>query len=128
MGSLYYNRKSAIKKGVYIMKKEIYDEIVVRADADIPEDIRLTYYLLTGAVGGDYCDLEVYGVEIDKELLSGKSAGREKKQIKNLFFKRSEAVGFLKKISENRVTPMELKYVIKEYIDDRIDAIVANNV
>lgn len=106
------------------MKKEFYDEIIIKDDGGCGDDFRLTYYLLTGAVSQEYCDLEVYGVEIDKEILSG---GREKKQIKNLFFKRSEAIDFLKKISRNRVTPMELKYVIKEYIDDRIDSIAASN-
>ena len=104
------------------MKKEVYDEIVIKAESG--EDIRLTYYLLTGAVSQEYCDLEVYGVEIDKEHILG---GMEKKQIKNLFFKRSEAIDFLKKIARNKVTPMELKYVIKEYIADRIDSIVASN-
>lgn len=108
------------------MKKEFFNEVIVATD-EISHEIRLTYYLLTGAVSREYCDLKVYGVEIDKEIISDEKAGKEKKQIKNLFFKRSEAIEFLDKICRNRVTPMELKYVIKEYIDDQIDAIVANN-
>ena len=108
------------------MKKEFFDEVIVATD-EISREIRLTYYLLSGAVSREYCDLEVYGVEIDKEVISGGKTGKEKKQIKNLFFKRSEAVHFLEKICRNKVTPMELKYVIKEYIDDQIDAMAANN-
>ena len=108
------------------MNKEFFSEVNVVSDENMHE-IKLTYYLLSGSVSREYCDLEVYGVEIDKETVPCGKSGKEKKQIKNLFFKRSEAVNFLEKISRNKVTPMELKYVIKEYIDDQIDAIVASN-
>jgi len=110
------------------MKKEYFDQVIVKAGEDMLCDMKLTYYLLTGAISEEYCDLEVYGVEIEKELVSGRnSEGIERKLIKDLFFKKSEAVEFLNKISCNKVTPMELKYVLRDYIYDQINSATVNN-
>ena len=109
------------------MKKELFDKVTVRVDEDIPYDMELTYYLLTDAVSEEYCDLEVYGVEIDKEVKFGKYAGVERKMVKDMFFKKCEALDFLSKISRNTVTPMELKYVIKDYISQQIKVLTVND-
>lgn len=110
------------------MKKECFDTVILRVEDDIPYDMKLTYYLLTGAVSEEYCDLKVYGVEIEKEVISGKiKAGIERKMVKDLFFKRCDAVEFLNKIIRNRVTPMELKYVIKDHINEQINRLSVKN-
>lgn len=106
------------------MKKELFDTVTVKVDSDTSYDMKLTYFLLTCSVSEEYSDLKVYGVEIDKEALTnGKEAGVEKKMIKNLFFKKTEAMAFLEKICRNRVTPIELKYVIKDHILEQINVI-----
>lgn len=104
------------------MKKELFDEVRVRVEDEVPYDMKLTYYLLTGNVDGDLNGIDVYGVEIDKEVVSGKlSEGIERKIITELFFKKSDAVEFLKTISCNKVTPMELKYILKDHIYQKIE-------
>ena len=110
------------------MKKECFNSVTVRVEDDIPYDMKLTYYLLTGAVSEEYCDLKVYGVEIKKEVVSEKiKVGVERKMVKDLFFKRHDAVEFLNKIIRNKVTPMELKYVIKDYIHEQIRVLSVRN-
>ena len=110
------------------MKIECFDTVTVRVEDDIPYDMKLTYYLLTGAVSQEYCDLKVYGVEIEKEVVSDKlKIGTERKLVKDLFFKRHDAVEFLNKIIRNKVTPMELKYVIKDHIYQQINVVSVNN-
>ena len=109
------------------MKKEFFDNVTVRVEDDVPYDMKLTYYLLTDAVSEEYCDLNVYGVEIEKEVTSGRHAGIERKMIKDLFFKKCEAIKFLTKITENSVTPTELKYVIKDYVCQQINVLSVSN-
>ena len=109
------------------MKKELFDELTVRVEDDLPYDMHLTYYLLTGEVSKEYCDLEVYGVEIEKEVVASGKPVKERKLIKDLFFKKCEAINFLEKLSRNQVTPIELKYVIKDYICEQINVLSANN-
>ncbi len=103
------------------MKKEMFDEIYLEQDGKTPCRIKLTYYLLTDSVSEEYCDLKVYGVEIDKaeEDRCGRK-NREKKIIGDLFFKKNEALEFLRKICDNKVMPMGLKYVVNDYIGERI--------
>ena len=109
------------------MKKELFDQVTVKVEDDAPCDMKLTYYLLTGAVCEEYCDLNVYGVEIEKEITSGINTGIERKMIKDLFFKKCEAIKFLELISKNTVTPIELKYVIKEYVCQQIEELAVKN-
>ena len=108
------------------MKREYFDQISVRVENEPSYDMKLTYYLLTGAVSEEYSDLKVYGVEIVKEV-SEKGVGLERKIVGDLFFKKCEAVEFLHKLCRNQVTPMELKYVIQDYIYDKINTLTMNN-
>lgn len=101
------------------MKKELFDEIYVDKTEEIPCRTKLTYYLLTDSVSEEYCDLKVYGVEIDKTDDAVKK-NRERKIIGDLFFKKNEALSFLRKICDNKVTPIDLKYVVNEYVGERI--------
>ncbi len=103
------------------MKKELFGEICMGNEKDVPCRIKLTYYLLTDSVSEEYCDLKVYGVEIDKEEKERNGLWfKEKKIVKDLFFKREEAVTFLQKIYESKVVPMGLRYVINDYIGEQI--------
>lgn len=103
------------------MKKELFKEVYVGKREDSHIDVTLTYYLLTDSVSEEYCDLKVYGVEIDKEEKKMNSTALvEKKIIKDLFFKKRDAVDFLREICENKVMPMELKYAIDDYIGDKV--------
>ena len=108
------------------MKREYFDQISVRVEDEPSYDMKLTYYLLTGSVSQEYTDLKVYGVEIVKEV-SEKGNGTERKIVDDLFFKKCEAVDFLKTLCKNQVTPMELKYVIQDYIYDKINTLTINN-
>ena len=111
------------------MKKELFGEICIENEENVPCRVKLTYYLLTDSVSEEYCDLKVYGVEIDKEEKARNGLGfREKKIVKDLFFKREEAVAFLQKIYENKVLPMGLKCVINDYIGERIQLYNAEKV
>ncbi|MBO5059811.1 MAG: hypothetical protein J6C82_02695 [Clostridia bacterium] len=103
------------------MKKEFFDEMCIEVTENIPYTMKLTYYLLTDSVREEFCDLNVYGVEIDKEsrFKNGKIE-REKKIIGDLFFRKGEAEEFLRRISDNQVTPMGLKDVISDYIGERL--------
>ena len=103
------------------MKKELFEEVCIKAEGEPMYDVQLTYYLLTDSVSEEYCDLKVYGVEIDK-VGKKKNGVRdcEKKIISDLFFKRNEAEEFIQRIAANAVTPRGLKYVVNEYIGERI--------
>ncbi len=103
------------------MKKEFFDEISSERAEGAHRNVKLTYYLLTDSVREEFCDLNVYGVEIDKEVAGadGKSVS-EKKLLRNLFFKKDEAMDFLRRIAENRVTPRGLKGVISDYIGEQL--------
>lgn len=103
------------------MKKELFDRVLIKKGKDSDDDIRLTYYLLTDVISKGFCDLEVFGVEIDMEVLSERGSITEIKQVKNLFLKKSDIYSFMEMIVRNEVTPVGLKYIIKEYIDDWID-------
>ena len=110
------------------MKKEYFDQVSVRVDEEPAYDMKLTYYLLTDSVSEEYSDLKVYGVEINKAVSHrAPHFGAERKTVKDLFFKKCEAVEFLDKLCRNQVTPMELKYVIKDYICDKINLLAVNN-
>lgn len=103
------------------MKKEFFNEVTVSAKGSCEQVLK--YYLLTGCVSEEYCDLMVYGVEIDREVrCNGKKQERDKKVIPDLFFVREEAEEFLQKISEEKVTPTELKYAVREYISEKLRA------
>lgn len=101
------------------MKKEFFNRIE-KVEQDGSRQF-LAYYLLTGWVSEEYCDLVVYGAEIDREITyaDGKRE-RDKKVIPDLFFVRDEAQEFLQKIFDNEVTPTELKYAIREYIGEKL--------
>ncbi len=96
--------------------RELFKSISVTGDSGVLD--KLTYYLLTDSVSEEFCDLKVYGVEIDK--VSEKKS--EKKIIPDLFFDKSEAEEFLRKISDNKVTPTQLKYEVSRCIDERLQA------
>lgn len=81
----------------------------------------IAYYLLSGRISEEYCDLIVYGAEIDREITyaNGKRE-RDKKIISDLFFVRDEAEDFLQKIFDDEITPTELKYAVREYIGEKL--------
>ena len=103
------------------MQRELFDEIVIYTDEEIPHKIKLTYYMITDCIREEYCDLKVYGAEIEKEEIfaDGKSE-YESKTIKNLFFRHSEAEKFLKKLKSGGVTPMGLMSAVSEHINEQI--------
>ena len=103
------------------MKREFFDEIIIDMAEDTPHQMKLTYYMLVDSVREEYCDLKVYGAEIDKEdIFSGGVRENESKIIKNLFFRHSEAEAFLKKLVRAKVTPMGLMPAVSEHIGERI--------
>ena len=103
------------------MKKEFFSEVTIVQDGNCEQV--LTYYLLTGCVSEEYCDLMVYGVEIDREIRQGgKKRERDKKVIPDLFFVKGEAEEFLQKISDKKVAPTDLKYAVREYIGEKLQA------
>lgn len=101
------------------MEKEFFDKIMF-FDGDGCETT-LTYYLLKGSISEEFCDLMVYGAQIDREkqFLNGKTE-RDKKIIHDLFFVKSEAEEFLKMIADKRITPTELKFAVHKYIGERL--------
>ncbi|MBR4172926.1 MAG: hypothetical protein IKR46_00980 [Clostridia bacterium] len=100
------------------MLRELFDEIIIDAEKT---RIKLTYYMITDSVREEYCDLKVYGAEIDKEeFFSENVCERESKMIKNLFFRKAEAEEFLKKLSSGSVTPMGLMSAVTEHINEQI--------
>ena len=100
------------------MKKEFFGKEIIM-EAGCRQE--LTYYILTDSVREEYCDLIVYGVEIDRVLThkNGKTE-RDKKIIPDLFFVKEEAEEFLRKISQNKVTPVELKLAVRDYIGEQL--------
>lgn len=96
--------------------RELFKTVSITSNKNSANTIQLTYYLLTDSVSEEFCDLKVYGVEIDK-VSEQKS---EKKIIPDLFFTKGEAEDFLQRISDRNVTPTELKYEVSKYIDDRL--------
>ena len=107
------------------MKKELYDKIISETDDVVPVKMILTYYLLTDKVSEEYCDLTVYGTEIVKECFRPNGSSEvECKILKDLFFRRSEADAFMHKLIRNQVTPMGLKYAVKDHICEKINTAV----
>ena len=106
------------------MQKEFYGQSYVEVKEEPPYTMKLTYYLLSDNVSEKYCTLKVYGAEIDKEdIFTDGTHRRECKIIRDLFFKRDEAENFIIKLSENLVTPMGLKDVLNEYIEEKISTL-----
>lgn len=101
------------------MEKEFFRRIDIMKDT--PNRITLTYYLLEGAISEEYCDLKIYGVLVEKEIVakSGRVM-REKKSIPDLFFTKGEAKAFLERICAQKVMPIDLKCAVKPYVDERI--------
>lgn len=100
------------------MKKEFYKRITI-TDKGCRQE--LEYYILTDNVSEEYCDLIVYGAEIDRVIT--RSSGiieRDKKIIPDLFFVKEEAEEFLRKISDNKTTPVDLKYAVRDYIGKQL--------
>lgn len=107
------------------MQRELIDEIWLDTDGEEPHRIKLTYYLLTDSVREEYCDLKVYGAEIDKEdVFPGGICENESKIIKNLFFRYGEAEDFLKKLVRLQVTPMGLMSAVSEHIGEKIKQLI----
>ena len=103
------------------MRKEYFDQVTVQVEDEAAYEMTLTYYLLTSKVKEECGDFCVYGVEIQKESTdTAPDSGAERKVIKDLFFKKSEAMEFLRLISQGGVTPIGLKYVVKDYVYDKI--------
>ncbi len=109
------------------MKKEFFNKTVIKDKADRQQ--MLTYYLLTGCVSEEYCDLVVYGAEIDREIMhpDGK-VERDKKIIPDLFFVKDEAEEFLQKIFDKKITPTGLKYAVRDYIGEKLQTKNVENV
>lgn len=103
------------------MQKDFFDELITEIKGITACTQRLTYYLLTSCVSEEYCDLKVYGVEIDRvtEYADGKREC-DKKIISDLFFSREEAETFLERIFKNGVTPIGLKNAVHDYIGERL--------
>ena len=107
------------------MQRKLFDEVEIDFTGDKPHLMKLTYYLLTDSVREEYCDLKVYGAEIDKEdIYSGGVCENESKIIKNLFFRLSEAEDFLEKLVRLRVTPMGLMSAVSEHISEKIRQLI----
>lgn len=98
------------------MNKEYFDSITLQVEDEPSCQMTLTYYLLVSSAGTECGGFNVYGVEIHKQA----GAVAERKIIRDLFFKRGEAEEFLRLICRNQVTPMGLKYVVKDYVCDKI--------
>ena len=103
------------------MERKFFDEVVVDNYEGNKSTMRLTYYLLTKPLDENFCDLKVYGVEIVKHVIYKTGAQeKERKLIDDLFFEKKEAVNFIYKLAKNTVTPMGLKYVLHDYIEEQI--------
>ena len=95
-------------------------------EEDIPYDMNLSYYITSTKVSEEYCDLKVYGVQINKEAhYPGGEREIEKKRIGDLFFNKEECSEFVSRLLDNEVTPMGLKYAIREYIGEKIHVLDA---
>ncbi len=107
------------------MQRKLFDEVEVDFTEDRPHRMKLTYYLLTDSVREEYCDLKVYGAEIDKEdVFSGGICENESKIVKNLFFRLNEAEDFMEKLVRLRVTPMGLMSAVSEHISEKIRRLI----
>ncbi len=109
------------------MSRELIKEICIEKGEDLPYKMKLSYYMLTDRVREEYCDLKVYGAEIEKTgFMDDGKIIHEKKVIKNLFFKRCEAEDFMSKLINGVVTPVGLKYAVQEHIGEQIRLLSAN--
>ena len=101
------------------MNKELFDRIELLKDT--PSSITLTYYLLEGNISEEYCDLKIYGVLVEKDVVSKNGRiMKETKSIPDLFFTKAEAKSFLERICGERIMPIDLKYEVKPYIEEKI--------
>ena len=107
------------------MKRKQFDEVIIDVKEEEPHHIKLTYYMLIDSVREEYCDLKVYGAEIEKEeVFSGGICRNESKIIKNLFFRHSEAEDFLSTLVRAQVTPMGLMPAVSEYVGEKIRQLI----
>lgn len=78
--------------------------------------IVLRYYLCEDTVGAEYYALKSYGVEIIKiEEYDGRQM-KETKKIPGIFFNRREAEDFLEAVMKKRTQPLNLNFVLEEYV------------
>ena len=101
---VYYTLLAGIKREEKILEKEFFKRIEILKDTK--NRITLTYYLLEGNISEEYCDLKIYGVLVEKEVMakSGRIM-REKKSIPDLFFTKNEAKMFLPDLANDAPLP-----------------------
>lgn len=88
----------------------------------IIHQMELCYYIIVTDISQKYCDLESYGVKIEKTVYS-KGGGKsiQSSQINNIFYKQKDIEKFMDLIINNEVTPISLKDVVEDYIVDCLD-------
>lgn len=101
------------------MKKFLYEKIKTKTDEN-NEDIKLEYSLIEDELEIEHYTLKCYGIEIKKTTCSDFHDLSEVKQIPNVFFRKKDAVSFLKSLYEGRVTPTSLAGILEDYISESI--------
>ena len=118
----YYNKYvleiKFIKRGK-TMKKFLYEKTKIKT-AENGDDINLEYFLLEDELEIENYTLKSYGIEIKKTICSDFRDLSEVKQIPNVFFRKKEAVSFLKSLCEGGVTPTSLAGILEDYISESI--------
>ncbi len=99
------------------MKRILYEKTPWQTVED-NESISLQYFLLENELKIEGCSIKCYGIEIKKTSNISSQELSEVKQIPNVFFRRKEAVSFLKKLYEGMVTPIALSGILEDYISD----------
>ncbi len=119
--TLWYYNLIVCDKEVRKLERKFFDEVLIDNYEGNGKVLRLRYYLLISPVGEEFCDILAYGVEIDMHTtLQDGTKEHERKIIRELFFKKSDAKEFLEMISKNVVTPMGLKYAVEEYVEKKM--------
>lgn len=84
-------------------------------------DLTLEYYMITEPLCEEYCDLLRYGAKIKMITQNGDSEPEEEtSEIRDIFYRKSDAEEFMEVIMRNKVTPTGFHDIVKEYIQNRL--------
>lgn len=104
-----------------IIEKEFYGEASLdETDSlEIQDPIKLKYYKIKNRrLEEEKCS---YGIEIVKEQRNHLEVKKESEEIGSIYKDEKQLIEVLEKLRENKVTPIELKDIIRDmYFQDRI--------
>ena len=99
------------------MKTMLYGTYNLQAGNEIDYNMTVEYYLTEEYLCKRYSKIKKYGILINKLC----DNSRETKHIRDIFYRLCDAEEFIDILIRNKVTPITLEDVIKDYISQKVN-------